>query len=72
MTSRRNAQRLHGAMRDVHCPVCGQVIYRTHRCRGRPPESMTPDELKAAAAMCRDAIRKHAGPRPVQGGLFDV
>ena len=70
---RRRTERLHAAMRDTHCPVCGEFIRRNHHCRGRLPEPLSPDQVKANADACRAEIAKAlAEPRAEQGGLFDV
>lgn len=72
MTGR--APRLHATMRDTHCPLCGQVIYRNHSCHGRSPAQVSPEQRQANIAACYDAIRAGLERResPEQGSLFDA
>ncbi|MFW5473701.1 hypothetical protein ACOCJ5_10355 [Knoellia sp. CPCC 206450] len=70
MKRRRRTERLHAAMRDTHCPVCGHVIYRNHQCQGRPPAPLTPEQLRANVEACRAAMRTATEHTVEQGELF--
>lgn len=70
MNGRRRTSRHHAAMRDLDCPGCGERVYRSHVCRARPVRPLTPAELEAAAAACRQALAGATTDDPAQLELF--